>query len=151
MDPVAPFDAARRLLEQGIGFVKNTGMVVEHLAVGEVRCCMPSKGNGNHVGTMYAGALFTLAEMPGGALFLTSFDTARFYPVVKTFELQFLKPARGDIRVTARLEAAEISRIQREAEAQGKAEFDLALELKDAEGLVVATSAGRYQLRRHGP
>ncbi len=144
----AALDGAKRLLEQGIAFVRNAGLQVEHLARGEVRCRMPFKGNGNHIGTMYAGALFTLAEIPGGALFLSSFDTARFFPVVKTLNLKFIKPAKGDVWVTARLSAEEITRIEADAGQQGKAEFTLSLELKDADGIVVALSEGQYQLRR---
>ena len=35
---------------------------------------MPFKPNRNHLGTMYAGALFTLAEIPGGAVLISAFD-----------------------------------------------------------------------------
>lgn len=146
--PPAALDGAKRLLETGIGFVRNTGLVIEHLARGEVRCRMPLAGNGNHIGTMYAGALFTLAELPGGALFLTSFDTARFFPVVKALDLAFLKPAKGDVTVTATLSEAEITRISEEALAKGKSEFTLTLDLLDAQQVVVARSTGLYQLRR---
>ncbi len=144
----AALQAARALLERGIAFVKNTGLLVEHLEPGSVRCRMPMAGNGNHIGTMYAGALFTLAEIPGGALFLSSFDTARFFPVVKALNLSFVKPAKSDVHVTASLSAAEIVRIQHEAAERGKAEFTLSLELKDSEDVVVALSQGVYQLRR---
>lgn len=147
LDPAA-ITAAKRLLEQGIAFVKNAGLVVEHLDRGEVRCRMPFAGNGNHIGTMYAGALFTLAEIPGGALFLTSFDTARFFPVVKALNLKFVKPATSDVSVTARLTAAEISRIEQQATTHGKAEFTLSLELRDTQDVLVAVSEGLYQLRR---
>lgn len=144
----AALDGAKKLLEQGIAFVRNAGLQVEYLAPGEVRCLMPFKGNGNHIGTMYAGALFTVAEIPGGALFLTSFDTARFFPVVKSLNLKFVKPAKSDVRVTALLSAAEIDRIEQEASTAGKSEFTLSLELKDVDGVVVAISEGLYQLRR---
>ena len=144
----AALAGAKRLLEQGIAFVKNAGLEVEHLARGTVRCRMPFVGNGNHIGTMYAGALFTLAEIPGGALFLSSFDTARFFPIVKALNLKFIKPAKGDIWTTATLSAEEITRIEQDATANGKAEFALNLELKDADGVVVAVSEGLYQLRR---
>lgn len=148
MDKPPPFAPAKRLLEEGIAFVKNAGLIVEHLAVGEVRCRMPFKGNGNHIGTMYAGALFTLAEIPGGALFLTSFDPNRFYPIVKSLNLEFLKPAKSDIVVTATLSAEEIERIAREAGELGKAAFELKLDLHDLQGTLVARSHGHYQLRR---
>ena len=148
MDASTGFSPAKKLLEEGIAFVRNAGLVVEHLAVGEVRCRMPFKGNGNHIGTMYAGALFTLAEIPGGALFLTSFDTARFFPIVRSLNLDFIKPAKSDVRVTATLSADEIARIQAEAGTNGKAAFTLKLELFDLDGTLVAKSEGHYQLRR---
>jgi thioesterase domain-containing protein len=144
----AVLDGACKLLEQGIGFVKNTGLVVETLDRGHVRCRMPFTGNGNHIGTMYAGALFTLAEIPGGALFLTSFDTRRCFPVVKALNLRFLKPAKSDVWVTARLDEADIQRLAAECADTGKAEFTLNLQLTDGGGQVVASSEGIYQLRR---
>jgi hypothetical protein len=98
---------------------------------------------------MYAGALFTLAEIPGGALFITSFDSARFYPIVKEMNLRFRRPATSDIRVEARLATDDIERLQAEAQRLGKAEYWLELQLTDASGEVVAESRGLYQLRTH--
>ncbi len=146
-DAQAAFAPAKKLLEQGIAFVQRAGLTVESLERGRVVCRMPFAGNGNHIGTMYAGALFTLAEIPGGALFLTSFDSRRFYPVVKALNLKFLKPAKGDVRVEAQLDEARIVAIEAEAATQGKAEFTLSLELRDGAGTVVAVSEGIYQIR----
>lgn len=144
-----PVEIARQLTEEQIAFVKRSGLKAEVLEPGLVRLCMPLAGNKNHIGSMYAGALFTLAEIPGGALFLTSFDTQRFYPIIKEMNLRFRRPATGDIRVEARLSAEEIERLQSEASEVGKAEYVLELELLDESGEVVAQSRGLYQLRRH--
>lgn len=142
-----PVEIARQLTEEQIAFVKRSGLKAEVLEPGHVRLRMPLAGNENHIGSMYAGALFTLAEIPGGALFLTSFDVQRFYPVIKEMNLRFRRPATGDIQVEARLDAEQIERLQREAIEHGKAEFPLDLELTDATGEVVAYSHGLYQLR----
>ncbi|MFC5696143.1 PaaI family thioesterase [Pseudomonas sp. GCM10022186] len=144
-----PTELVRQLTEEQIAFVKRSGLRAEVLEPGHVRLRMPFEGNQNHIGTLYAGALFTLAEMPGGALFLTSFDSRRFYPVVKEMNLRFRRPAKGDITVDARLGAEEIARIQREAETNGKADYWLELQLLDAGGEVVAESRGLYQMRAH--
>lgn len=149
VDASAHFAPARKPLEQDISFVQQSDLVVEQLKRGRVICRMPFAGNGNHIGTMYAGALFTLAEIPGGALFLTSFDVRRFHPIVKALNLKFLKPAKADVRVEARLDDASIARIEAEASEQGKAEFMLNLELRDETGTLVATSEAVYQLRRN--
>ncbi|WP_375740496.1 YiiD C-terminal domain-containing protein [Pseudomonas boanensis] len=142
-----PVELIRQLTEEQIAFVHRSGLKAEVLEPGHVRLRMPLKGNQNHIGTMYAGALFTLAEIPGGALFLTSFDSRRFYPIVKEMNLRFLRPASSDIHVEARLAVEEVACIQEQAGAQGKAEYVLELALLDEAGGVVAQSQGLYQLR----
>lgn len=142
-----PVELIRQLTEEQIAFVKRSGLKAELLEPGHVRLCMPLAGNQNHIGSMYAGALFTLAEIPGGALFLTSFDAQRFYPIIKEMSLRFRRPATGDIRVEARLDASEVQRLQKQVTEQGKAEYVLQLQLTDDSGEVVAESHGLYQLR----
>ena len=88
-----PVEIARQLTEEQIAFVKRSGLKAEVLEPGFVRLYMPLHGNQNHIGSMYAGALFTLAEIPGGALFLTSFDAQRFYPIIREMNLRFRRPA----------------------------------------------------------
>ncbi len=144
-----PVEIARQFTEEAIAFVKRSGLKAEILEPGFVRLRMPLGDNRNHIGSMYAGALFTLAEIPGGALFITSFDSARFYPIVKEMNLRFRRPATSDIQVEARLAANEIERLQAEAQRLGKAEYWLELQLTDASGEVVAESRGLYQLRTH--
>lgn len=144
-----PSEIARQLSEEQIAFVKRSNLKAEVLEPGLVRLKMPLAGNQNHIGSMYAGALFTLAEIPGGALFLTSFDASKFYPIVKEMNLRFRRPATGDIVVEARLSAEEIERLQSEAQVNGKAEYVLELQLTDGSGEVVALSRGIYQLRKH--
>lgn len=142
-----PVELVRQLTEEQIAFVKRSGLKAEVLEPGYVRLHMPLAGNQNHIDSMYAGALFTLAEIPGGALFLTSFDSQRFYPIIKEMNLRFRRPATGDIRVDARLSAPQIEQLQSEAARVGKAEYLLELQLTDDTGEVVAESRGLYQLR----
>ena len=142
-----PIELVRQLTEEQIAFVQRSGLKAEVLEVGHVRLLMPLAGNQNHIGSMYAGALFTLAEIPGGALFLTSFDAQRFYPIIKEMNLRFRRPPTGDIRGEAHLAAEEIQQLQKQATELGKAEYVLQLQLTDESGEVVAESRGLYQLR----
>ena len=142
-----PLELVRQLTEEQIVFVKRSGLKAEVLEAGHVRLRMPLAGNQNHIGSMYAGALFTLAEIPGGALFLTSFDATRFYPIIKEMNLRFRRPATGDICVEARLADEQIQHLQKQATEAGKAEYFLELQLTDDSGEVVAQSRGVYQLR----
>ena len=142
-----PVEIARQLTEEQIAFVHRSGLKAEVLEPGFVRLRMPLQGNQNHIGSMYAGARFPLAEIPGGALFLTSFDTQRFYPIVTEMNLRFRRPASADIQVEARLSAEEIQSLEERAHQQGKASYLLELQLTDGNGEVVAESRGHYQLR----
>jgi thioesterase domain-containing protein len=136
------------MLEKGIPFVGRSEVKVLELEPGYVKMLMPLEPNINHVGTMYAGALFTLAELPGGAIFLSTFDASQFYPLIKGMEIKYLKPATTDITVEVRLSSKEAAEIQSKANEAGKADYDWDCELKDANGQVVAVSSNRYQLRR---
>ena len=144
-----PFESIKLAVEEKIAFVKRSGLQLEAIEDGTVHCLMPAKGNENHFGAMYAGALFTLAEIPGGALWLANFDIAKCYPTLKSFQINYLKPAFGDIRFSIGLDADQVETLQAQCLEHGKAEFELKGELKDAQGQVVATSLGQYQLRRH--
>lgn len=144
MNPMDPKFA----LEKGIPFAGRTEVKVLELEPGYVKMMMPLQPNINHVGTMYAGALFTLAELPGGAIFLSTFDATRFFPLIKGMEIKFVKPATTDIIVEVRLSPEEAAKIQEEANEHGKADYDWDCELKDANGQIVAVSSNRYQLRR---
>ena len=142
--------AMSKSLEETIPFVGRSEIHVEEIEVGYVKMRMPIEPNRNHVGTMYAGALFTLAEMPGGAIFVSTFDAKKFYPIVKSMDIKYVKPATTDITVEVRLSKEDAEAIAAKAEAEGKADYEWACELKDADGNVVAVTTNRYQMRSHG-
>jgi len=139
------------MIEQGIPFAGRTEVKVLVMEPGHVKMLMPLGPNVNHVGSMYAGALFTLAELPGGAIFLTTFDASRFYPIIKGMDIKFVKPATSDITVEVRLDPEVAARIQEAANEAGKADYDWQCELKDVNGQVVCVSSNRYQLRSVNP
>ena len=137
----------KQFVEKPFAFVERTGLQAIELKPRFVKLGMPLKGNENHIGSMYAGALFTLAEVPGGALCLTTFDVSRYYPVVKEMNIRFRRPAATDITVALSISEKQVRAIQKEAAENGKAEYTLETELKDTEGTVVAIGKGIYQLR----
>ena len=140
----------RPLLEQGFPFVERMGVRLDAIEPGYCRMTVPLEGNGNHIGTMYAGALFTLAELPGGAIFLSTFDASRYYPIIKGMDIRFLKPATTDISVEVSIDGAEVDRIKAAAGQAGKADYSWTCERTDTAEVVVARSTNVYQLRAHG-
>jgi len=108
---------------------------------------MPLEGNINHIGTMYAGALFSSAEFSGGPLMLATYGTTRFIPIVTSPDMEFVKAARTDVRIELSLAADDAERIEHETLAGGQAKFDLLGELVNDAGDTVARSHARYQMR----
>ena len=141
-------ESARQMVERGSRFVANTGLQALELRPGYAKCLMPLKGNENHISTMNAGALFTLAEITGGALLVASFGVVRYLAVVVEMNIQFVKPADSAVTMEASLDPERISSLQEEALRNGKVRFELVGELKSATDVVVARSRGLYQIRK---
>ncbi|ATL65652.1 PaaI family thioesterase [Nocardia terpenica] len=149
-DAPAFADVLNGALELTIPIAHTMGVRAVEVRPGFAETTVPIEGNGNHFGVMYAGVLFTVAEILGGAIPLATFDTAKFYPLVKDLQIFFRKPAKTDVRARASLTPEEITRITTEADQNGKAEFTLTATVTDTNDVVVAETRGLYQLRAHG-
>jgi len=125
-------------------FVQRVGLELLHSTRGRAVLRLPIEPNVNHVGTVYAGALFTLAEAPGGVLFIKAFDLTRFYPIVGALDIRFRKPATTSVLVDGRMTDEEIDRVTTELETIGKSKWVLETELVDESGVVVATTTATY-------
>ena len=137
------------MMRMSIPLVESCDIRVLELGRGHARTTAPFEGNGNHFGTMYAGVLFTVAEVLGGVMAATTFDVTKFFPLVKSVEIDFKRPARGDVFAEARLDDATIEAATAAAEADGRGPYELHATVTDAEGTVLATTVGQYQIRPH--
>jgi thioesterase domain-containing protein len=135
-------------MESAIGIVKKMGLKVLSMKDGYVKLQMPFKENVNHVGTMYAGSLFTLGEFMGGAIFISSFDMNKYYPIVKEVQIRYRRPALTDITLELSMSGEQIRQITATLEEKGKVDFPLELQLTDAGGEVVAIVQGIWQGRK---
>lgn len=131
--------------------IARLGLRVTRLAPGEVDLLLPLAGNTNHLGTMYAVAEFALSELPGGLLPWTVLTGEDLIPVVKSAAVRWRRPAVSDVTVAAAMPPAEIEALGERARADGKADFTLDIEARDAAGEVCMTASNTYQLRRLGP
>lgn len=127
-----------------VPILTHMGIKIEHYQRGAVKLCLPCAANVNHLGTIYAGSLFSLAETIGGVLFSTLFDFKDYVPVVAKFDIKFIKPALTDVTVEASFNQDEIKRLETELKTTGTARFALALTLKDKANVSVAETNGYY-------
>jgi thioesterase domain-containing protein len=149
-----PDHLASRLQEAvaSVPILEAMGVRVVEVRPGRAVAELPPEPNVNHFGVTYAGSLFSVAEMLGGLLSLASFDLegelAGFVPIIKESTIRFRRPAVGVVRASVELAVAEVERVRRDALQSGKGEFVLEASLTDADGEVVATTVGTYQVRR---
>ena len=80
-----------------------------------------------------------------------TFDMAKYRPVVKSLDIDFKAPARSDVTAEARLDADTIAAATAEADDSGRGRYELHATVTDAEGTVVATTVGQYQIRTAKP
>ncbi len=143
------YAAVNRIIGLSIPFAPRNRFSVEEVRPGYVRARIQLKGNKNHFGSLYAGAYFLVAEIPGGVL--TLFDLGPAYtPILKEMTLQFLQPANTDVTVEFSLSPENVAAIRADADATGRAKFTLEGELRDMHGNHVATSIAHYRVRKKG-
>lgn len=82
------YQALAAFLESAIGIVSQMGLKVVDMKERYVKLLMPLNKNINHIGTMYAGSLFTLGEIMGGAIFVASMDINKYFPLVKEVQIR---------------------------------------------------------------
>jgi thioesterase domain-containing protein len=136
------------LLEGTIQIIKEMGIRIAEMHDRHVKVVLPLAPNINHIGTMYAGSLFTVGEYLGGPMFFASFDHTKYYPIVKALSIQYRRPATTDVTVEASLSEEEVEAVKKEADAKGKADWKMDLELKDKSGQVCCLMQGVWQMRR---
>ena len=136
-----------QFIGMAIPFVSRNGFKVLEVAPGYVKALVPLQGNQNHMKTLYAGAMFLLAEVPGGVIAWFDFGQ-RYTPILRDMKMEFIAMCKSDLTVEFRLAAEDIERLKREVDENGKTHFELLGSLCDDSGKLVAKSTARYQLRK---
>lgn len=139
------------IVHQAVPILGQMGIEIVESTPGRAVALLPFEPNRNHVGTSYAGSLFSVAEVLGGALALSSFTLDCYAPLVRSMSIDYLKPALGAVRASVEISAEEIERVLAEAVAKGKADFELRAVVTDENDVIVARTVGQYQLRNFAP
>jgi len=134
------------MVGRSIPFASRNGFKVIDFRPGYIKALIPLKPNKNHFNAMYAGALFTVTELPGGIISSICFDK-RFFPILKDLKIDFIRVAKSDVTVEFEIAPAQLKQLESEASEQGKSSFVLEGKIKDIDDVVVATSYANYQIR----
>ncbi|WP_009960435.1 PaaI family thioesterase [Verrucomicrobium spinosum] len=114
----------------------NRFMGIESCRDGELLLRLPAGDQYlNHLGTVHASALLSLAEAASGECLLQQFGTSDgLVPVVRRLEAKFRKPANGVVGAKASLSEEQVTQLKGNLAAKGRAMVLVQVELYDATG-----------------
>ncbi|MBB6351780.1 DUF4442 domain-containing protein [Nonomuraea muscovyensis] len=142
------FDAGALLL-QTVPFARTLGITFDHAADGRAACRLPDRADlHNHVAGPHAGALFTLAESASGAAMLSALgdQLSRAVPLATTATVHYRKLAMGEVVAEGRMLVSR-DEVIAELDAGRRPEFDVAVDISNADGVVVCSLTVTWTLR----
>lgn len=126
-------------------YVNMAGLKAELVEERHVRLTLPvAERHLNHVGIAYAGSEFVLAEISGATLFMATYGTDKYVPILKGVELKFLKPGTKDLVVDISLSEEEAAEKIKEVEERGRGNYFLEIPVCDIDGEQVAQMDFNY-------
>ena len=126
-------------------FVNMAQLQAEAVEERHVRLRLPvAERHLNHVGIAYAGSEFVLAEIAGGTLFMATYGTDEFVPILKGVELKFLKPGTKDLVVDLFTHSEEAERKIAPVRERGRGDYFLEIPVFDVDGEQVAQMDFNY-------
>lgn len=109
------------MLEENIPLLKAMGVKIESLGEGEAVTSMPFKpDNLNHVGTIYAGALFSHAEVTAGVTLFSRFSPTDFRLLIKHMEIEYKKKVTTDVTGKAKIDDDLLDLVRKDLEDDGR-------------------------------
>lgn len=144
------FDMIKDHMHKSIPFSADIGVEVVDIRADGAEARLPKVDKvGNHIGTVHAGAMFTLGETASGAAMsgLLSEKVLELRPVAAEASIQYLKTAKTDLTAYGK---ASIPAEQALAaiDADGKVQFDVGVSIRDADDVEVATMTVAWHVKK---
>ncbi len=147
------YEIIRAGMAEAVPFAKYLGVELLEVGDGFARARLVQRPDlSNHIGTLHAGALFTLAETASGAAVAGAFSDmiGSLRPVAAGAEISYLKLARGMVSGTAKTsEPAEA--LRRQLHDEQKTTFDVVVELFRDDDVLVAAMTVAWNVRFSEP
>ncbi|OUS24103.1 hypothetical protein A9Q98_14145 [Thalassotalea sp. 42_200_T64] len=115
---------------------------------GLYKCVIPlNKNTGNHINTVHAAFQWAAAEMLGGLIVLTKRSSKQYVPVIRSLDIEFMRPAFTDISSEAFFSEQDVEKMNSAMKNNGRYDFELSSTIKNTDGEVVAKAKGTYAVR----
>jgi uncharacterized protein (TIGR00369 family) len=145
-------DQLKTMMAGVVPFNRHLGIEIADLQAGTAVATLPEAPHLlNHVGTQHAAALFAVAEAASGAAVVGALADVitTVTPLARSAQITYLKPARGPITASARIDG-DAGEMRARLDADGKADFAVAVDLTDGQGVKVAQVGVAWYVRKNG-
>ena len=137
-----------KMLSSIVPFVKTLGLTIDEVGPGTATASLASRKDvHNHIGTVHAGALYTVGESATGAVVLGLFGDLLpdVFIALKGATVVHSKARAGDLVAHATL-AGDAKEVRAAYNDSGKADFDIEVRF-EVEGAEVATVTYQWAIR----
>ena len=144
------YEALPQLFSAAVPFSRLLGIEYDAVAPGRaVLRLRDDPAKHNHIGTLHAGALFSLAESASGLCMMATIAErlSGVTPLAARAEITYKQVARGDVTATART-GVPAEEVVATLDAAGKVRFPVEVDITDERGEVCATVTVDWHLRR---
>jgi len=122
---------------------------IEQMSDGVFRARVPFiDNNKNHMQTMAAPIQWAIAEMLGGLVWFVSQASDKHVPIMKSMNIDFLKPATSDIIAETVFTEADVQIMKEGLAKDDRYDFELKAVVKDSNDVIVSETVGQYAIRR---
>ena len=145
-EAVSPYELIKRGFGSAVPFAAHALIEVVEVGAGlGIARLQEAPEVHNHIGSVHAGALFTLGETASAVAMLGVFaeQISSIRPVTIDVTISYLKIARGTLVATART-ALPAKRLQDELATQGRATLDLTVDIANDRGAIVAQMKAKW-------
>jgi uncharacterized protein (TIGR00369 family) len=137
-----------QLCKNSVPLFEFLNVSFEFLDDGIFQCHMPIERKvSNHLGSVYAGVQWSLAEVLGGIVFLSS-GINGYVPILKSMSIDFTKPALTDLISEVCFTSRDVDKMKKALDQEGRYNFELLSKVKDTSGNIVATCHAVYAIRK---
>lgn len=144
------YDALPALFSAAVPFAEFLGITYDEVGPGRaVLRLADDPAKHNHIGTLHAGAMFSLAESASGLCVIATIADrlAGVTPLAARAEITYRKVARGDVTASARIEGS-VEDVLAALDADGRVRFPVTVDLADESGDICAEVTVDWHLRR---
>lgn len=144
------YSALGQLFAAAVPFAAFLGIEYDEVAPGRaVLRLRDDPAKHNHIGTLHAGALFSLAESASGICVMAAIAERLngVTPLAARAEITYRQVARGDVTATATI-GQPVAEVLAALDEAGKVRFPVRVELTDARGEACADVVVDWHLRR---